>query len=267
MFVKDGAGAAPDAVVDVVQPAQRWQKLAGVVLRAFQWQKRGQVVDGRDIQRRVVPGAQGRCVPGGGAIIDLDGREIRSRITGDVADHGQPARIGQISGDEHRGAGHRQDTVEEYRVLRDFGEGAAMGGFGHVPFCDRHAHFAAKVRRAGADPAKRADDDGLGGGDVGHGRAQVADQGGFLRVAGDRAADRAVLLRLPAFQRDSRSGIARPIAKGGDAAAGVVQQVFQIVQRAAALAEPLQQGPARRLPLEGMAEHDVPVAQQLDQET
>jgi hypothetical protein len=106
------------------------------------------------------------------------------------------------------------------------------------------AERVAEIARAGADAALGADDQDAGrcrsqgGGDavaklggVGHGRH------GPAMAAG--------LLRRPGQQGKRRAGIARPVAEGGDAAAGLVGQVFQIVERAAALAEAAQRtGPA-----------------------
>jgi hypothetical protein len=71
----------------------------------------------------------------------------------------------------------------------------------------------------------------------------------------------AALLGSPAFERDRRTGKARPIAEGRDAAAILIDEVFQIIQRAAARLEPLQQLAPRGLALVGMAEHDVAVGQ------
>ena len=105
-------------------------------------------------------------------------------------------------------------------MRQHFRERAAMRGFGHVPPGHRHAHRRAEIRRAGADAAQRADDQGgrASGADGVQFALQLVQQMGRGRIDADRSADRAVLLGGPAFQRDRRPGIAGPIAKGGDTA-------------------------------------------------
>ena len=68
-------------------------------------------------------------------------------------------------------------------------------------------------------------------------------------------------MRSPAHQRHSRTGITRPIAERRDTSAVGVCQIFQIIKRAAACLEPLQQTLTGGLALVGVTEQNVPVAQ------
>ena len=92
-------------------------------------------------------------------------------------------------------------------------------------------------------------------------RLEIVEQRRLAGIFRDRAADAATLLRRPALERNGRAREARPVAEGGNPAPGIVDQVFEVIERAATRLEPLQQHPARRLALVGMAEHDVAVGE------
>ena len=148
-------------------------------------------------------------------------------------------------------------------MLKDFREGAAMRGFRHVPFGDHDAHGLQEVCRTSADTAKRADHDGIGP-SVRHIvqlSCKICDQRILVCVDTNGTASLTALLCGPAFQRDRRTRIAGPIAESSNPAAVFLDQIFQIVKRTAALAEPAQELLAGVLSLEGMAEHDVAMRQ------
>ena len=69
------------------------------------------------------------------------------------------------------------------------------------------------------------------------------------------------MLCRPAFKTDCRAGIAGPIPKGRQPAAGVIHQIFQIIQCTATGLKTPQQRLSTILSLERMAEHNMAVAQ------
>jgi hypothetical protein len=88
---------------------------------------------------------------------------------------------------------------------------------------------------------------------------QVEDQRLLARPVADRPHRGAGLLRRPRRDAERGADIARPEPEGRDPAAVRIDEVFEVVKRAAPGAEPAEQRHAVRLPLEGVAEEDVPV--------
>ena len=142
-------------------------------------------------------------------------------------------------------------------------KGTAGRGFCHVPLCRRHTHRLTQVCGPRPNPPQSADDQrGRASGSKRHeGFLQFHQQVVCAGIGFDRRGHLAVLLRQPAHQRDSRPGISGPIAKGCHAASVFIGQIFQIIKRASARLEPVQQDLPGRLALIGMSEHDVFVTQ------
>ena len=143
---------------------------------------------------------------------------------------------------------------------KNLGERPAALGLGHVPFGDRQADLLAKLGRARANPAQRADDQNVRPTGTNF-FSDMGNQSVRVRKGRNRRGDPAFRLCRPAESRHSRACKPCPVAECRDTASAVVGQILQIVERPAACVEPVQKHLARRLALVGMAKHDVAVRQ------